>query len=247
MKNITKPILATIFYAAFTGLGFAIIYYVLHIDPTSNHMYRAGLILMMIMSLYVTWLLKKRDVPQGENLFSLKNLPGTLLALWIGVLLILKQVEALRTHGFLPDIMIIGLLSLFIGYCEEGMFRVYLLDYFQGKPLGPLLFGVLFSILGFGFLHMVNIAQGFTPYDAWIQSIYAIPVGITFTLIYLATKNFPLLALWHAYIDYTLFMAQYEPFPLAMKLGETLPLVQKGFVIYAIGLLLYKIGQKSTP
>lgn len=61
--------------------------------------------------------------------------------------------------------------------------------------------------------------------------------------IYLATKNFAIIALWHAYIDFNLFITKFGSFPITHKISIVLDvLIRIIFVmcLICLGIKIYK-------
>lgn len=108
-------------------------------------------------------------------------------------------------RGMFDPMLFAGLvLALLIGFSEEGLDRKFILDHAgdNGRRTAILL---VVSVVLFSFMHMVNVAAGMRPADALNQSLMAIPFGLVAAIIYVATRQFWVLALWHANIDFQLF------------------------------------------
>lgn len=153
------------------------------------------------------------------------------------------NIEAIVMKSFVPKMLVVTLLSLTIGFCEEGMFRFYIYEKFDCEKNGEMIKAFVISVVMFALLHMVNVAQGMTLMDAWIQSVATINAGIIFSIIYLATKNFAIIALWHAYIDFNLFITEFGSFPITHKISTILDvLIRIIFVVCLIclGIKIYK-------
>lgn len=153
------------------------------------------------------------------------------------------NIEAIVMKSFVPEMLVVTLLSLTIGFCEEGMFRFYIYEKFDCEKNGEMIKAFIISVVMFALLHMVNVAQGMTLMDAWIQSVATINAGIIFSIIYIATKNFAIIALWHAYIDFNLFITKFGSFPITHKISIILDvLIRIIFVmcLICLGIKIYK-------
>lgn len=153
------------------------------------------------------------------------------------------NIEAIVMKSFVSEMLVVTLLSLTIGFCEEGMFRFYIYERFDCENNGEMIKAFIISVVMFALLHMVNVSQGMTLMDAWVQSLATINAGIIFSIIYLATKNFTMIALWHAYLDFNLFITKFGWFPVTYKnsviLDVLIRIISVGCVI-CLGIKIYK-------
>ena len=91
--------------------------------------------------------------------------------------------------------LVVTFLSLTIGFCEEGMFRFYIYEKFDCEKNGEMIKAFIISVVMFALLHMVNVAQGMTLMDAWIQSVATINAGIIFSVSFSSDNIFVLIVL----------------------------------------------------
>lgn len=145
--------------------------------------------------------------------------------------------------------MLVGalVLSLLIGFGEEGLYRKFILDRAGESRRSKLAF-LLASALLFGFMHMTNVSAGMAPADALNQSLLAIPVGLFAGIVYLETRSLAALALWHANVDFQLFATH-----VGDATGEVLAagaiigfVVEAAAVILLLGCLV-NMGRRARP
>ncbi|WP_448852318.1 CPBP family glutamic-type intramembrane protease [Corynebacterium sp. 335C] len=168
---------------------------------------------MIVTALWV-WVIQRRHF-SGHRLWpdGFREATARRVALWpvhtwaLRVLLISVVVSIAATFVesgvrglFHPMIISALILSLLIGFSEEGLYRKFILDRAGDGTTSKVLF-LLASALLFGFVRMVNVTTGMAAADALNQSLSAVVVG----LFYLETRSLFVLALWHANVDFQLF------------------------------------------
>lgn len=207
----------TAIYASISVIGFAIIKAVFDVEYSDPKMQYLGISFMLVSAAFVALLLRGRLTPLNWN--GPRSLPKryriALGALTITTIVIFAAapIEFATRGVFTPLIFASIILSLLIGFSEEGFFRKYLLDH--AAPSAPMRTKALWlvaSVLVFGLLHMTNIISGMDFTAALDQSLKAMPMGLVAGLIYLRTRALLPLVLWHASVDFTLFANLKEPY-----------------------------------
>lgn len=231
-------------YYLIAYLGFSFIRKVFGADYLSDKLVTYGLGVMILLTIYVLYINKDRGMFKLINFtIEKKSYIINTFSILIIVAMIGFNIEAIVIKSFVPEMLVVTLLSLTIGFCEEGMFRFYIYEKFDCEKNGEMIKAFIISVVMFALLHMVNVAQGMTLMDAWIQSVATINAGIIFSIIYLATKNFAIIALWHAYIDFNLFITKFGSFPITHKISIILDvLIRIIFVmcLICLGIKIYK-------
>ncbi len=199
-----------------------------------------GFGLEIVISFYIKG---KKTFKISEFINEKKSYIINTFSIFVLIAMIGFNIEAIVMKSFVPEMLVVTFLSLTIGFCEEGMFRFYIYEKFDCEKNGEMIKAFIISVVMFALLHMVNVAQGMTLMDAWIQSVATINVGIIFSIIYLATKNFAIIAFWHAYIDFNLFITKFGSFPITHKISIILDvLIRIIFVmcLICLGIKIYK-------
>lgn len=205
MKKQFTWIFGCLIYCLIASVGFTILrlfgYY--YYD---DRIYPLAIPMMLVLAVYVLWINHKFFQLSQLYTWKIEKFPGSS---WILILmpavLVLLFFENILFHTFDIKIWIIALLTFLIGFCEEGFFRGFLINYLEKTTSSKLIMLIISSIC-FGLLHMVNITGGLSLEGAWIQSLGAIPFGVVAGLIYIEKKNLCVLILWHMYNDFSLFI-----------------------------------------
>lgn len=205
MKKHFTWILGCLIYCMIASVGFTILrlhgYY--YYD---DRIYPVAIPMMLVLAIFVLWLNHKFFTLSRIYTLKLEKSPG---ASWMLILmpaiLILLFFENILFHTFDIKIWIIALLTFLIGFCEEGFFRGFLINYLEKITSSKLVMLIISSVC-FGLLHMVNVTSGLSLEGAWIQSLGAIPFGVVAGLIYIEKRNLCVLILWHMYNDFSLFL-----------------------------------------
>ena len=231
---------------------FIVVVIAFNVEITEMNIFTPEVLVIIIVSLLIGFGLEivisfyikgKKTIKISEFINEKKSYIINTFSIFIIVAMIGFNIEAIVMKSFVPKMLIVTILSLTVGFCEEGMFRFYIYEKFDCEKNGEMIKAFIISVVMFALLHMVNVAQGMTLMDAWIQSVATINAGIIFSIIYLATKNFAIIALWHAYIDFNLFITKFGSFPITHKISIILDvLIRIIFVmcLICLGIKIYK-------
>ena len=214
-KKILKILCTVIIYYLMAFGGFSLLkHFGIFYNGSQIHIY--AIPMMLVISLYVYFINGKRIFNKNDFIPSKKDFLLCLIPYIVGLAVLLSIVETMIIKRSLPDILCIAVLTFFIGISEEGMFRLFLLKNCKGS----LRIGIfLFSVFAFGALHMMNVGGGLSLYDAFIQSVNALPFGLVSGFLFLRTGNISSLVFWHMFFDYDLFAAQQGVFITTTILG----------------------------
>ena len=207
----------TAIYASISAIGFALMRTVFGVEYSDPKMQYLGISFMLVSAAFVALLLRGRLTSLRWN--GPRSLPKryriALGALTITTIVTFAAapIEFALRGTLSPLIVAAAVLSLLIGFSEEGFFRKYLLDH--AAPSAPMRTKALWlvaSVLIFGLLHMTNVFSGMDVASAFNQSVKAMPMGLVAGLIYLRTRALLPLVLWHASVDFTLFANVEQPY-----------------------------------
>ncbi|AZA09388.1 CPBP family intramembrane glutamic endopeptidase [Corynebacterium pseudopelargi] len=214
LKQLLAP---TLIYAAISTLGFSIISALFNVEYSDPKMQYLGISFMLVSAAFVAYLLRGRLNLKAWN--GSRRLPRHyryalgVLSIATLVTFIAAPIEFALRGVLSPLIFAAAVLSLLIGFSEEGFFRKFILDHVSpSASLRSKATWLIASVLLFGLLHMTNVLSGMPVGAALDQSIKAMPMGLVAGLIYLRTRAFVPLLLWHASIDFTLFANAQQPF-----------------------------------
>ncbi|GGG76809.1 CPBP family intramembrane glutamic endopeptidase [Corynebacterium pelargi] len=214
---VKQLVLPTLIYASISALGFVIINAIFDVEYSDPAMQYLGISFMLVSAGFVAYLLRGRLHLHGwlgttalprHYRFTLRVLIVATLILFLAA-----PIEFALRGEFSPIIFASVVLSLLIGFSEEGFFRKFILDHTKDSDsLKTKCIWLIGSMVLFGFLHMTNVLSGMPLGAAFDQSLKAMPMGLVAGAIYLRTRAFLAVVLWHASIDFTLFANAQKPF-----------------------------------
>lgn len=204
--NPTVLLLTVIIYYITAFGGFSLLsHFGIFYNGTKIHIY--AIPMMLLISLYVYFINGKHIFKKDDFISKKGNFLLYLIPYIVTAAVLLSIIETIITKRSLPDILCMVVLTFFIGISEEGMFRLFILRNYSGS-LKKRIFLFAFSALTFAALHMMNVGGGLSVYDAFIQSVNAMPFGLIAGFLFLRTGNISSLVFWHMFFDYDLFSAQ---------------------------------------
>ena len=147
------------------------------------------------------------------------------------VLLNALLMDNINTATLFPNILLLLILSVSIGFAEElsirGFLQSHLINYF-GNTKKSIVLSVVASALFFGFIHLMNFDKGI--YGELSQVCFATFIGIMFGFLLIITKRLYPLIIVHAIID---FVAKLDStgLPIKEKISESMPVENAVFIV----------------
>lgn len=240
-KNPKILLLAVIIYYLMAFGGFSLLkYFGIFYNGPKIHIYAIPMMLMI--SLYVYFINGKHLLKKEDFVLKKENFLFCLMPYIVVSSVLLSILETIITKRSLPDIFCMAVLTFLIGISEEGMFRHFILTSCSCHSKKSIF---LFSVLSFGALHIMNIGGGLSFYDAFIQSVNALPFGLVAGFLFLRTGNISSLIFWHMFFDYNLFTSQQGIFISTTIFGFAVDLIMIFSLIIALIQLIMEWKQKN--
>ena len=185
-----------------------------------------------------------------NGLTKIAGIKGTKLKKWyllifpLFYLVLLNTfiMDNINTDFLIPNIHLLIIYSISIGFAEElsirGFLQSHLINRF-GKTKKSIVLCVFTSSLFFGFIHLLNFDKGI--YGELSQVCFATFIGIMFGFLLVITKRIYPLIIIHAIID---FVAKLDAtgIPIKEKISESLSIENAIFIaLLALPCLLYGI------
>lgn len=205
--KLQKHILFVLLFILIQGLTFAVTYYGFGFPYGSVGEARLSVISEFLLALLVLYYIRRyaswRQVGYGE--FSWLRLlwfvPMLLPMLLLGVNFIIRLVSAGPSGSEMVVVLLAALMTLFVGFAEETMFRGILLRGEMARR--NVLVAMLVSAIGFSLLHSVNVLGGI-PVNAMLDQLSStLIMGLTLTPMALLVGNLTPLVIWHFLYDFT--------------------------------------------
>jgi membrane protease YdiL (CAAX protease family) len=200
----------------------------------------ANLILILISYLFI----------KKNGLTKIAGIKGTKLKKWYLLLFPLVYLVLLNalimddvnTDILLPNILVLLVYSISIGFAEElsirGFLQSHLINRF-GKTKKNIVLSVFASALFFGFIHLMNFDKGI--YGELSQVCFATFIGVMFGFLLVITKRLYPLIIIHAIID---FVAKLDSagIPIKEKISQSMSIENAIFItLLALPCLIYGI------
>ncbi|AZA12741.1 type II CAAX prenyl endopeptidase Rce1 family protein [Corynebacterium choanae] len=244
-------------YYLLAATGFGIAHYGFGINYTDQAMMLAGIPMMGVLAGVVWWNLRTLH-PQWNTWrqftwrWDYTPIAAVPILTLLGV--VSTYVEAAIAGTFSWVLPAATVVAACIGFAEEGMFRRLILDMPAARSsLGGMILAFATSVISFALLHMMNVFAGLSISDAWNQTLYTVRFGVVAALIYLVTRNFVAVAVWHMGIDYSLFVSQVGVFRADAILGLGVDWICKITTILCLCYALvglyrwWKAGHRGAP
>jgi membrane protease YdiL (CAAX protease family) len=109
------------------------------------------------------------------------------------------------TKTELPNIVLLLLSCLAVGFAEELLFRGVLQSLFlkkYGNHKSGIFLGTFIPALAFGLVHLINILKNGPPLPVLIQVVFATFIGFFFGVLLLKTNKLIPIAITHALINF---------------------------------------------
>ena len=156
----------------------------------------------LVMAVVVTLYMKKRDPSLGIFGFRKLDMRQEKVVLYYIPLLVIAFIQPIM-GGFnleltAPQIVLILIFSLLVGYTEESIFRGIIREKLRSK--GPI-FYIVFSSIFFGILHMANGLNGSDLVHILLQVLNAFLIGFILALLIETTHNILPLIVFHFMFD----------------------------------------------
>jgi hypothetical protein len=213
------------------------------IDSYQTHTFLSiGANLILILLSY--FLIKKNGLIKIAGLKGTK-LEKVYLLIFPLVFLVLLNVflmDNINTDILIPNILVLLIYSISIGFAEElsirGFLQSHLIHHF-GKTKKNIILSVFASALFFGAIHLMNFDKGI--YGELSQVCFATFIGVMFGFLLVITKRIYPLIIIHAIID---FVAKLDStgIPIKEKISESMSVENSVFIVLlALPCLIYGI------
>ncbi len=145
----------------------------------------------------------------------------------------------------IPNLFLLLLACLSVGFAEEFMFRGLLQSLFIQKYISKknsLFFIVLYPAIFFGVSHLLNLTVNPNIPQVLVQAVYAVFIGFFFGVLLLKTNKLIPIAITHGLINFFFLFNSLPSMNNSVEI-ETEPQIQASFVEqilgYAIPLLMF--------
>ena len=213
------------------------------IDSYQTHTFLSiGANLILILLSY--FLIKKNGLIKIAGLKGTK-LEKVYLLIFPLVFLVLLNVflmDNINTDILIPNILVLLIYSISIGFAEElsirGFLQSHLIHHF-GKTKKNIILSVFASALFFGAIHLMNFDKGI--YGELSQVCFATFIGVMFGFLLVITKRIYPLIIIHAIID---FVAKLDStgIPIKEKINQSMSVENSVFIVLlALPCLIYGI------
>lgn len=213
------------------------------IDSYQTHTFLSiGANLILILLSY--FLIKKNGLIKIAELKGTK-LEKVYLLIFPLVFLVLLNVflmDNINTDILIPNILVLLIYSISIGFAEElsirGFLQSHLIHHF-GKTKKNIILSVFASALFFGAIHLMNFDKGI--YGELSQVCFATFIGVMFGFLLVITKRIYPLIIIHAIID---FVAKLDStgIPIKEKINQSMSVENSVFIVLlALPCLIYGI------
>jgi membrane protease YdiL (CAAX protease family) len=128
-----------------------------------------------------------------------------IIPVYIILLGIASVLSADITKTELPNIVLLLLSCLAVGFAEELLFRGVLQSLFlkkYGNHKSGIFLGTFIPALAFGLFHLINILKNGPPLPVLIQVVFATFIGFFFGVLLLKTNKLIPIAITHALINF---------------------------------------------
>ncbi|PQJ20604.1 CPBP family intramembrane glutamic endopeptidase [Tenacibaculum sp. SG-28] len=213
------------------------------IDSYQIHTFLSiGANLFLILLSY--FLIKKNGLTKIAGLkgTKLEKVHLLIFPLFFLVLLNVFLMDDINTDFLIPNILVLIIFSISIGFAEElsirGFLQSHLIHHF-GKTKNNIILSVLASALFFGVLHLLNFDKGI--YGELSQVCFATFVGIMFGFLLVITKRIYPLIIIHAIVD---FVAKLDAagIPIKEKIRQSMSVENSVYIVLlAIPCLIYGV------
>jgi len=158
------------------------------------------------------------------------------------VLLNVFLMDDVNTDFLFPNILILLIYSISIGFSEElsirGFLQSHLINHF-GKTKKNIVLSIFASALFFGFIHLMNFDKGM--YGELSQICFATFIGVMFGVLLVITKRIYPLIIIHTVID---FVAKLDStgLPIKEKISNSMSIEDAIYIaLLALPCLIYGI------
>lgn len=206
--KLNKYILFTALYIGIMALGMTIMNYGLGIQYGSQEMAKVVIWIEIILTLLVVYYIRRyaswRDVGFGKITWTsvLWLAPTLLLSLISGAGAIMAIASGNPSSREIQSVVLVGLLTLLVGFSEETMFRGILLRGALARY--NVIASLLISAVGFSLLHSVNIFGGEQTNEVGSQMFATLMDGLFMAPIAILVGNLIPLIIAHFLWDFIL-------------------------------------------
>lgn len=212
------------------------------IDSYQTHTFlNIGANLILILLSY--FLIKKNGLIKIAGLKGTKQKVYLLIFPLVFLVLInIFLMDDINTDILIPNILVLLIYSISIGFAEElsirGFLQSHLIHHF-GKTKNNIILSVFASALFFGTIHLMNFDKGI--YGELSQVCFATFIGVMFGFLLVITKRIYPLIIIHAIID---FVAKLDStgIPIKEKISQSVSVENSVFIVLlALPCLIYGI------
>ena len=143
----------------------------------------------------------------------------------------------------LPDLLLLLLACLTVGFAEEFLFRgllqaIFLRKYHTRK--NGILLSVLFQAILFGLFHLINLTKNDQVMAVLVQVVFATFIGFFFGVLVLKTNKIIPVAITHGLINFSFSIALLPGLAMEEQSGFSIAPIILTFPLFIIGLLMVR-------
>ena len=195
-----NAVIAAIIYIGIMAVGMITQHFIFHYNYTDPNMAKVLIYFEIIMAIFTFIVYKRMKVTilSQKVRFTKWLIPFIIIILTSVIMLVTTGDFSSRTSL----IFTIFIMTIFVGFSEELMFRGILLNVLLEKRTAK--FAILFSSALFALLHSVNVLGGASLIATIIQLFATFLFGLVFSCLAVLMKNIIPLMIYHCLWDFSL-------------------------------------------